>query len=387
MNNDFPCLPDQQQCTGCRACRDVCPRTAITMEADYHGFYFPIIDETKCICCKSCEQICPILNKPADKTQERKAWVGVHNDTNILSQSASGGAFSAVIKAWKPDVVCGVKWDGFCAINDLAYDDIGVRAFSKSKYVLSDTNGVYHRAAEEIKKRKKVLFSGKPCQVAACRNLIGEDDNLLLVDIVCHGAPSQMLLAKHLEELEKSKKKKIVGWSFRDKTPINGVISSRSARVDFDDGSWQHYEIKEDSYLRLYYERLAYREACGRCLFAKPERVSDITVCDAHHIEELYPDLTVERGVSTILFHSRKGIRLMPELLSVMNLREVEYDWIVNHNQQLCRPTTIHPKTDVFFRMLDAGETFEKAVKIATHKSFMSRAIGKMKRITGTLVL
>jgi len=381
MTRDLPCLPDHRQCTGCRACRDMCPETAITMTADRHGFYYPSINEELCIGCKSCEIVCPVIHEPAAKTLEREAWAGVHHEPDVLTQSASGGAFPAVVKAWKPDVVCGVRWDGFCAVNDLAYDEDGVRAFSKSKYILSDTNGVYQRTAEEVKKGKRVLFSGTPCQVAACRNIVGDHENLLLIDIVCHGAPSQMLLEKHLEELEKSSGKKIISWTFRDKTPVRGRISTRSARVDFDDGSWRHFEIREDAYLQLYYARVAYRESCGRCPFAKPERVSDLTVCDAHHIEELYPDWSIETGASTILFHTEKGMSLLPDIRDLMDLREIEYDWAVEHNEQLARPTTIHPGTDAFFRMIDGGESFGKAVSVVTRKSFMSRAGGKMKRI------
>ena len=383
MRNKPPTLPDKEHCTGCRVCRDVCKKHAIEMVADKHGFYYPVVNEEKCIKCERCEKTCPVLNEPIPLTERKDALVGTHKNQKVLEQSASGGAFSAIIHAWHPDAICGVRWNGFYAVNDIAYDDIKAKLFSKSKYILSDTNEIYKKAALELKARRRVIFSGSPCQLAAFRNYLGTTDlqNLLLVDIVCHGAPSAQILKMHLSELEEQIGKKISSWTFRDKTQINGIVSSRSARVDFDDGSWQHFEIGEDAYLRLYYERAAYREACGKCPFAKSERVSDITICDAHHIEELYPDMTIEKGASTILFHSDKGFSLLPEIQFVMDLREANYDWIVDHNEQLCRPTTIHPKTDCFFQMIDSGEKFEKSVKIAMHRSLMSRAIGKMKRI------
>ena len=217
------------------------------------------------------------------------------------------------------------RWDGFRAVNDIAYSEEEIRAFSKSKYILSDTEEIYLRAAKEVRAGKKVLFSGTPCQVAAFRNIVGEQDNLLLVDLVCHGAPSQKLLQMHLEELAGRKGKTIKSWSFRDKTPVKGLVSSRSARVDFEDGSWQHFEIKDDAYLQLYYARLAYREACGNCIYARPERISDITVCDAHHIGELYPDLSMEKGASTILFHTEKGMGLLAGIRDSMDLKDVDF--------------------------------------------------------------
>ena len=383
MSRKLPKLANIHCCTGCRACKEICSMSAITMKADKHGFFFPVIDQDLCIGCKRCEKICTVNNRPIAKTQIRKAVVGFSKSADLLSQSSSGGAFSAVIAAWKPDAVCGVRWDGFRVINDIAYSEDSIKSFSKSKYILSDTNGIFKLASKVVNEGKKVIFSGTPCQVAAFRNMIGEHDNVLLVDIVCHGAPSQKIFDMHLAELEEQKKKKIIRWSFRDKTPINGVVSSRSARVDYEDGSWQHFEIGEDSYLCLYYNRVAYREACGNCIFAEPERVSDITLCDAHHIEELYPDMTVEKGTSTILFHSEKGLNLLSEINDSMYLREVEYDWVVRHNQQLCRPTTIHPHTNLFFQMIDSGVNFDKAVKKAIHRSIISRAVGRLKKIIG----
>lgn len=380
MSSRLPNLPDRHHCSGCRVCRDVCPKSAIVMNADQHGFFYPEVDEKLCIGCRTCEKACPMQNQPAAYRQVREAKTGVHKDAEVASRSSSGGAFSAVVKAWHPDAVCGVRWDGFRAVNDIAYSEEEIRAFSKSKYILSDTEEIYLRAAKEVRAGKRVLFSGTPCQVAAFRNIVGEQDNLLLVDLVCHGAPSQKLLQMHLEELAGRKGKTIKSWSFRDKTPVKGLVSSRSARVDFEDGSWQHFEIKDDAYLQLYYARLAYREACGNCIYARPERISDITVCDAHHIGELYPDLSMEKGASTILFHTEKGMGLLAGIRDSMDLKDVDYDWIVDHNQQLAEPTRIHPRTEDFYRMIDAGESFEKAVTVITHRSLLSRAVGKVKR-------
>lgn len=380
--SDHTDLPDYSHCVGCRVCKDVCSRNAVEMIPDRHGFYFPVIDEKKCIHCRKCENTCPVVHIPSAITERKEAYVGVHRDSSVLSKSASGGAFSAVWRAWNAEAVCGVRWQEFKAVSDIGFNDEEIESFSKSKYMISDTNDIYRRAASEVQVGKKVVFSGAPCQVAAFRNYMGERDvdNLLLVDIVCHGAPSAFLFQMHLRELE-AKKGKVKTWTFRDKTPINGVISSRSARVDFAQGGWEHYEIHQDAYLRMYYGRIGYRNACGSCPFAKPERVSDITVCDAHHIHELYPEMTVEKGASIILIHSDKGRRLLPEIKAAMTLLNVDYEWVVDNNEQLSKPTTIHPKTNEFYRLIDAGKSFEKAVATVTHRSFLSRVIGKVKRV------
>ena len=50
----------KQDCTGCTACVNVCPRQCILMRVDEEGFYYPIIDKEKCIECGLCEKVCPV---------------------------------------------------------------------------------------------------------------------------------------------------------------------------------------------------------------------------------------------------------------------------------------------------------------------------------------
>lgn len=51
-----------EKCTGCGACYNVCPKQAISMQADEEGFLRPSIDIGKCIDCGLCRKVCPPLN-------------------------------------------------------------------------------------------------------------------------------------------------------------------------------------------------------------------------------------------------------------------------------------------------------------------------------------
>lgn len=54
----------------------------------------------------------------------------------------------------------------------------------------------------DIKSGRNVLFTGAPCQVAAIRNIYTKKpDNLFLVDIIYHGAPSLKSLQEHIEHV------------------------------------------------------------------------------------------------------------------------------------------------------------------------------------------
>ena len=56
-------LLDGKLCTGCGACRNICPAKAINMQPNAEGFLFPKIDEKKCIDCGLCATTCPQLNQ------------------------------------------------------------------------------------------------------------------------------------------------------------------------------------------------------------------------------------------------------------------------------------------------------------------------------------
>lgn len=51
-------VPQKEQCCGCGACAQVCPRNAIRMEADREGFLYPVIDDACCVGCGQCLAVC-----------------------------------------------------------------------------------------------------------------------------------------------------------------------------------------------------------------------------------------------------------------------------------------------------------------------------------------
>lgn len=71
--------------------------------------------------------------------------------------------------------------------------------------------------------RKRVLFGGCPCQVAALYKFLGDSgtQNLYTMDIVCHGVPSPKVLRKYLKE--NFADKKLVKLIFEIKQYMDGV--------------------------------------------------------------------------------------------------------------------------------------------------------------------
>lgn len=50
---------DKENCCGCEACVNICPKKAIYLEQDFEGFEYPVIDEEKCVNCGLCIKVCP----------------------------------------------------------------------------------------------------------------------------------------------------------------------------------------------------------------------------------------------------------------------------------------------------------------------------------------
>jgi len=89
---------EKKDCCGCSACVNVCPQQCITLDPDYEGFLYPVIDENLCNDCGLCYDICPSIasNLIKKDNYKYKIFASKHNDENTRSNSTSGGAFSAL---------------------------------------------------------------------------------------------------------------------------------------------------------------------------------------------------------------------------------------------------------------------------------------------------
>lgn len=90
----------------------------------------------------------------------------------------------------------------------------------KSKYLQSNTAGIYKQTTKDLREGREVLFVGTPCQCQALHNMLPDRlrEKLLLVDFICHGVPSQSLFDKSIRHYESVNGCKINEFSFREKT-------------------------------------------------------------------------------------------------------------------------------------------------------------------------
>lgn len=225
-------------CCGCGACQNICPKGAIEMKYDAFGIAYPVIDPALCVECGLCKKVCSYQNQRQRCDAPQLAYAAAAADGVMAKHSASGGVFAAlarhILKAG--GVVYGCAFsddDGILIPKHIRVDnESDLHRLQGSKYVQSITGMVYRQVKQDLKEGKNVLFSGTPCQVDALNGFLSptKSENLLTVDIICHGTPGTRFFVDYIKEMEKQNKGKVLDFRFRDKTGDGGTKQLSSSR-------------------------------------------------------------------------------------------------------------------------------------------------------------
>ncbi len=312
-------------CTGCGLCANVCSKDAIRMAWSNEGFLVPQVDTTACINCGLCVKQCIALEERAGYTDDINSVIsygGWHKNAGIHLNSSSGGIFTALAEnvIQQGGVVFGVVWkDKLTAVFDKAETVEELSRMRGSKYTPAVPGGVYRNVKTELQTGRQVLFSGTPCQVHALKKYLRKPyDNLLTVDIVCHGAPSHLILEKYIAEDEARTGKIIDHVSFRDKP--EGWQRYHVTR-HYTDGSKTSEALSSDIYMRMFLSDKALNHVCYNCPYAHIPRQGDITLGDYWGVENFHSDWPIDKGISAILANTEKGDHILSQLSDTLDLR------------------------------------------------------------------
>jgi len=346
---------DFRQCTGCGLCAARCPKQCIVMRAGRLGHVYPFIDQTKCIDCGLCRKGCPSLHEP-ECHRPLSTYAAWSKDSDDYKSSTSGGAAS-VFTQWvlkNGGVVYGCTVLPGVDISHVRIDKLEDASRLKgSKYVQSSIMEVLLNIRKDVKNGLKVLFIGTPCQVAAVKGMFRQHpDNLILIDIICHGVPSNKWLTDYINKYLKIDIGKVTSVKFRTTNAYQLCVYDND-RLLYKSGSlWQHRY--EDLYMDTFIDCFTNRDSCFNCHYACPERISDITIGDFWGLGKDSDDSYIPEhkyGVSCILPITERGLALLDEVKEHLNIYERPVQEAVNGNDQLRHPKAIDWRIKLFRRL------------------------------------
>lgn len=337
------------------------------MKEDTIGQIYPVIDSIHCIECHSCEKTCPILNEPTP-CKPRKAYAAWSNDEEERRTSASGGIAIEMYKyaVGNDHAAIGASQNAdFTVTHKLVSTVEEVSQFKNSKYVFSDAYDVFPEIKRTLKANQKAIFIGLPCQVAAIRKLFKDNENLLLVEVVCHGTTPYSYLKQHIDMLCKRFGKQAASISFRD--PYTYTYTFTFTLYDKEGTRFYAKRTKDgDTYQFGYHRAVSYRENCYHCRFARPERNADITIADYHGLGRCAPCSFSDRNVSLILENTDKGKVFICELISSnrIHVEQRPLEEPFKGEAQLRHPSTKNRYRKIFENEIcDSNGDFESAIK------------------------
>lgn len=368
-------------CTGCKACGEICSIKCISFENNNEGFWYPQIDAGKCVHCGHCEQVCPVLHaadwNQAEALPEAIAAWSRNRDTRAAS--SSGGIFGELAAAviTENGVVCGAAADPNLSVKHVIAESLSeLEQLRGSKYVQSDVEDCYCIVQQYLKSERAVLFSGTPCQVAGLKSYLGHDyENLITVDIICHGVPSPLVWEQYLAHHKKTFQAKPQKASFRDKTD---GWTNFSMAMQFEDGREYRRSLKDDAYMKAFLQNLCLRESCYKCSFKSIRRVSDLTIGDFWGVDKVLPGINDDQGISLVLLQSEKGREIFQKIQSKVSAKAVDCLAAVDLNGAAEHSVYRHPFRDYFFLKLP-NSNFEKLVQDCLSPNYLVRLERKLR--------
>lgn len=337
---------EKQKCCGCHACFSVCSRQAIQMREDEEGFLYPHVDSDLCVNCGRCLQSCPALNsRTLTSSNPIICYAAKNSDDQIRLQSSSGGVFSIFAShiILQGGVVFGARWDDdFGVIHDYTETVEALSAFRGSKYLQSIIGESYLKVRKFLKDNRLVLFSGTPCQINGLKHFLGREyENLLTIDIACHGVPSPKAWKSYLQYIGRGKK--LLAVNMREKTPgwksysiqyqFEGLRKIRNLRVN-------------DPYMCCYLAGYITRPSCLQCPVKPGKNLSDITLADFWGISQLgYSD--DDRGTSLVVVNSDQGQCFIDAMVS--DKKMINYRDVVKYNASLIKDPVVSAERTQFW--------------------------------------
>ncbi len=364
------CPPNK--CTACHACFNICPKNCISMSKDSLGALYPDIDQNNCINCGLCQKVCPNNNNLKFRTP-LACYAAWRKDESKRKFSASGG-IAAVMTEYvinNNGVVFGTRYSkDLTAVTKMASTLEEAESFKGSKYVISNVLDAYSKIKKELDCGKNVLYIATPCQISGLISFLRKDyDNLTTIDLICHGVCPSSYLKDEVSYLSNIYNlKNITNITFRgngmyDEKYLNFHLSIwDNGKITYNQpGGWQYY-------FAGFLKGITLRENCYSCQYARPERISDITIGDFILLGKDIPFDGPKENTSAIIVNTQKGSAFISSISTKLNIIERNYAEAIKYGPSLRAPFPRHPLSSKF-RGLYTQKGFSKAIRKALREA------------------
>lgn len=379
---------EKNKCTGCYACVNACSHHCIEMREDEDGAVRPVIDETKCIGCKLCISSCPNNANLEYKypTKCYASWITDRNKRKICASGGIGTIMSEYVLR-QNGVVFGSRYDSYMTpimtytekLEDLEF-------FKGSRYVQSLVgNETYKNVRKFLKVGRFVLFIGTPCQIAGLKTFLRKEyDNLVTVDLICHGtSPTKYLKDEVCYLSDKYQLPKVSDIRFRGNDGNNYRLTlwDKDRRKLFPRNNYRAKLLRLDEAQQFYIQGfllgVSLRENCYSCNYARPERISDITIGDFIGLGREKPFLENEKNVSSVMVNTPKGQVFYDNVCAnteSLKNEERRYSERLLYKPSLVYPFPRHEKNKAFVQSYKE-KGFTEAIRIVLKSELRKKQI------------
>lgn len=295
---------------------------------------------------------------------------------SIREESSSGGIFDCLANYVlnKGGIVFGVGFNDKWEVIHQSVEDIGLlKNLRGSKYVQSNVGYEYEKVKIALDKKRVVLFSGTPCQIVGLKSYLKKDfENLLTVDIICHGVPSPLVWKKYVEM--KGYSEKIEKISFRSK-----YYGWKKFSMLFGYNSQTEItSLDKDLFMQGFLSNLYLRPSCYKCNFKTKKRNSDFTIADFWGIDNILPAIDDDKGISLVFLHSEKAKNIFYQLPYSIK-KQVKFEDAVKYNPSMMYSSPPNKNKKFFFKeLIEEKISIDKLINKYTRISLKTKIYNKL---------
>ena len=332
-------LPSSQ-CCACGACEAVCPENAIRMEADRHGYYYPVVDRELCNDCGWCAEAC-VKKSRRQLVQYADATLPEIYAAEAPDGTGAYSAYSGIFREMVHFVVTQRQGIIFGSrLNErhepvLAWTEKEEEAaeFAEQRFLMSRTREGFRRIRELLDQDRFVMFAGIPCECAGLKGYLKRNyPKLFVCEFLCRGAVTEEAFRQYISLLEESGKSALTGIHFGE-FPAADAASSRVILTSYADGSQRRRKYANSAFYQLLEQQALANEACTNCSYNGKKRVGDITLGEFRRMG--FGEVPEEwRSRAVVIANTEKGSRVFSYISERLKSEQTDYDTLFRYQHR-----------------------------------------------------